>query len=287
MCPPLYYAINWEDPAKNPWMKMNKQPDRGKAIAQWGKLWHLYEFLGAKIRTLETVPCLGDQIFTANIAWSMPIWSEEGNENRRTFIMANLAPELRRPEIIIAARWFAENRFSTYFLPEEMLFEGQGDIITTKEAYLYCYGVRNSLEAIEEIRKVFNLKKPIIPLRLIDPRFYHGDVCIRYSKRRDAVLFYPGAFDAESVKAIEKLKAKKKDVSREFMVQELFDGRNFPLNGSYINNVETFPWNDEIEEFPRNLKGWIERDGGEVVTLNFSQFGLSGAGHRCVTLFLD
>jgi N-dimethylarginine dimethylaminohydrolase len=278
MCPPLYYSIDWEDPTKNPWMNKKNQPNFGRAFEQWAKLVELYRFLGLEIYMLEPQRGLGDQVFTANIAWGM----------NNVFVMANFSPEARKPETKFAAKWFAENRFSTYFLPENLLFEGQGDIITTKEAYLYCWGVRNSLESIDEIARVFNIKKPIIPLKLIDPHFYHGDVCIRYSKRRNAILFYPGAFDAESIKSIERLTAKKKEVSREFMVQEVGGNeRNFPLNGSYIGNVETFPWNDDLDDFPRDLRAWIERDGGEVVTLDFSQFGLSGAGHRCVTLFLD
>ena len=288
MCWPTNFSNNWEDPKLNPWMKLVRQPDVGIAMGQFGKLYHLYQYLKVKIYALPPEPSLGDQTFTANLAWGVPVWSEE-SAVRRMFVMANMAPEHRRPEVKIAARWFADNRFNTYFLPEEIGFEGQGDIITTKNAYLYCYGIRNSLKAMEEIKKVFNLKKKVIPLKLKSSSFYHGDVCLRYSRKRDAILFHPNAFDEEGVRSIENLNARKiKEVNEKFVVQELGSkGRNFPLNGCYIDSVETFPWNDEVEEFPRSIRSWIESDGGEVVTLDFSQFGLSGAGHRCVTLFLD
>lgn len=279
MCPPHYYAIQWQDPALNPWMNQDCQPDMGLAKNQYEGLKRLYRKLGVSVFELEPRQELGDQVFTANVAWGVD----------RTFIMANLKPERRRPEAGLAGLWFVENRFNVHFLPEHIYFEGQGDIITTKEAYLYCYGIRNSLEAAEEIERLFKFKKPILPLKLKDPRAYHGDLSLRYSKHRDAVLFYPGAFDNDSIRRIEKLKVKSiKAVGDDFIVQEVRDGgRNFPLNGCYIGNVETFPWNDSCGEFPREIRSWVEAGGGEVALLDFSQFGLSGAGHRCVTLFLD
>lgn len=287
ICWPINFRNNWHDPKLNPWMDINRQPHQGMAMSQFGLLYHNYEYLGVKISVLPSVEGLGCQTFTANLGWRVPIWSEEGAV-RNMIVMANLAPEHRRPETAIAARWFVNNRFNVYFLPEEKKFEGQGDIVTTKKKYLFCHGIRNSVEAMEEIRNVFNLKKEVVYLKLKSYDFYHGDVCIRYSRKRDAILYYPDAFDNESIRKIENLNVRKlMAVEKEFVVQELPGvGRNFPLNGCYIDNVETFPWND-VDPFPQKIKSWIEQDGGEVLTLDFSQFGLSGAGHRCVTLFLD
>lgn len=289
MCRPEYYGINWQDPEKNPWMNINEQPDRTTARMQWTRLVGLFQNLLGERDThfLPPQPELGDQVFKANVSALF-----ETQSGRKVFVKANLAPKERRPESKIAAKWLLDQGFNMYNLPEHLIFEGQGDVITTKEAYLYCYGIRNSREAMEEIEKTFNLSKPVIYLKLVDPRFYHGDTAIRYSRFRDAVLFYPGAFDAESIRAIENLRAKKKEMREQWLVQVIerggkFFGRNFPLNGCYIGKIETFPWNEFYGEFPPELRGWVEEDGGEVALIDYSQFGLSGAGHRCTVLFLD
>jgi len=293
MCPPTYYGIHWQDPTKNPWMDRNQQPDKRLAFKQWGQLVSLLQrLLGPKnIHFLSPQarpkPGLGDQVFTANVAGLLELRS-----GYKIFIKANFAPKERKPESEIAASWLWKHGYNVYRLPDHLIFEGQGDIITTQEAYLYCYGIRNSAEAMEEIERSFRLAKPVIYLRLTDPRFYHGDLAIRYSRYRNALLFYPGAFDEQSIRSIENLKAKKKEVEEKWLVQEIEKdgkmwGRNFLLNGCYIGKVETFPWNEAEGEFPRSIRNWVEAGGGEIVTIDFSQFGLSGAGHRCVTLFLN
>lgn len=290
MCFPENYEIGWEDSKVNPWMKKDQQPDRMFVMLQWGGLVGLFQgFLGKNnVHLLRTQPGLSDQVFTANIAALFKTKS-----GRKVFIKANLAPEGRKPESKIAADWLFQHGLNVFNLPEHLIFEGQGDIITTPEAYLYCYGIRNSREAMEEVERTLRLSKPVIYLKLIDPSFYHGDTAFRYSRFRDAILFYPGAFDQESIRAIENLNVReKKEMPEKWLVQEIerggkLFGRNFPLNGCYIGKVETFPWNEFYGEFPRELKTWVEDGGGEVVTLDYSQFGLSGAGHRCTVLFLD
>ena len=289
MCKPDYYGINWQDPKKNPWMNKDQQPDRMWVMLQWTNLVGLLQnlFGESNVNFLPPQPGLGDQVFTCNDAGLFELES-----GRKVFVKANPAPEERKPESEIAAQWLRERGCNVYTLPEHLIFEGQGDIITTKEAYLYCYGIRNSRETMEEIEKTFKLSKPVIYLELVDPHFYHGDMAIRYSRFRDAVLFYPGAFSAESMRRIENLRAHKKEMREQWLVQEIerngkLFGRNFPLNGCYIGRVETFPWNEFYGEFPRELRSWVESGGCEVKPIDYSQFGLSGAGHRCTVLFLD
>ncbi len=278
MCPPRYFRIGTEDPALNPYMNTNIQPDHAEMMLQFKKLVRLYSEMGIQTCFLPPQEELFDQVFTANIAWGVA----------DTFVMANLRPEWRRKETEIAAAWLAANGYKTVSLPPGIFFEGQGDIVTTKDAYLYCYGVRNSLEAIDEIKKLLPLEKPVIPLRLVSPKMYHGDVCIRYlGPEPDKILWFPGAFDEESNRAIERLSSQKFAVDGKFIVQELENGRrNFLLNGVYHKNMQTFPWDETAGEFPENVRRFVEDSGQSVVTLNFSEFGLSGAGHRCCTLFL-
>lgn len=277
MCDPQYFEIRWTDPELNPHMDTARQPNRALALKQWMELRAFYESLGVKVYLLEPQEHLSDQVFTANVAWGMG----------SAFVMANFAPEGRKPEVKYAARWFVDHRFSVQFLPEQFRFEGQADIVNVGNALLYCWGIRNNRESIEEIQRIFRIEKPIVPLRLVNKDFYHGDVCIRYLKHNHSLLYNPIAFDRESMRAIENLDVHKIVAPPELWIQETPQGRNFPLNGCYIGNVITFPWDKGVADFPQKIRQQVEQGGGRLWLHNFDQFGLSGAGHRCVTLFLD
>ena len=276
MCRPKYFDVPVAYQEKNPWMDVRRPPNPKRAMTQWKELRNFYRsFL--RVKEIQPRRGLFDQVFTANIAWGM------GN----AFIMANLAPPERRAEIKYAAHWFVDNRYSVHFLPPNLGFEGQGDIVNVGKCLFFCYGGRNTLDSKEYIEKVFRLKKQLVPLRLVDPRFYHGDMCIRYSRSRNTILYIPAAFDKDSLRIIEQLKIKKMEAPPELWVQETEYGRNFPMNGCYLDSVETFPWDEGLGEFPRAIRRWVEDGGGTLWLHNFDQFGLSGAGHRCVTLFLN
>jgi N-dimethylarginine dimethylaminohydrolase len=283
MCPPTYFDVPLEDKEKNPWMSVRRKPNFKIANTQWKNLARVYKTLGLKVEVLDPEPGLFDQVFTANIAW------HKGNKA----VIARLAPEWRRGEEAVVREWFIKEEYQVIDLPESLKFEGQGDVISIGEAgYLFCYGIRNNFEVMEFLEKTFDLRGKFIPLRLVNPEFYHGDVCIRYSPYRNALLYNPSAFDAESLRRIEALPVAKMEAPRNLWVQETPDGRNFPLNGCYIGDIvseyETFPWDDRVAEFPRKVANWILSNGGSTLrAFNFDQFGLSGAGHRCCTYFLD
>ncbi len=278
MCPPFYFDVPLEDKEKNPWMNIRNRPDFERAYNQWHFLTELYADLGIQVRLLRARKGLFDQVFTANIAW------HKGNRA----VIARLAPEWRRGEEAIVREWFKGEGSRVIDLPESLKFEGQGDVISIGEAgHLFCYGIRNNFEVMEFLEKTFDLRGKFIPLRLVNPEFYHGDVCIRYSRKRNALLYNPSAFDAESLRRIENLPVDKMEAPRELWVQETPIGRNFPLNGCYIGDIETFPWDAQCGDFPFRTQAWIMQGGGRIWVQNFDQFGLSGAGHRCCTYFLD
>lgn len=280
MCKPKHYMIGARDHELNPYMDPKVQPNKELALQQFYNLVTIYKRLGIKVYFLRSRKDLFDQVFTANIAWGI----------NGTFIMANLRPEWRREEIPIAAEWFRMNGFKVAeLLPENVFFEGQGDIITTREAHLFCYGIRSSLEAKDEIVKRVRLTKPIVPLRLVSRYFYHGDVSLLYTgQETDKILWYPEAFDDESNRLIENLRSRKLAVDENFSRQNLPDGRrNFPLNGVYYGRVQIFPWSSSFGEFPQQVRRFIEEDGSQVTLIDLSEFGLSGAGARCLTQFLD
>lgn len=278
--------INWEDAFKNPHMKKARQPDSGRALSQLGKLLHYYDFFGVEVHYLDPRRDLGDQVFTANVAYGV-----EG-----TFVMANMSVEHRKSEVPIAARWLVDHRYNVCFLPTQdedgspIYYEGQANWVSTGREHFYCYGIRNSLNAVAAVKNILNLKRPIKPLRLVLSEFYDGDLALRYFPHIDSLMYFPGAFDEPSIDTLRSSvpKSQRMEVSYEFAIQNISNfGKNFALNGVYFDNVVTFPWSEEADEFPGEVRQWVERSGCEILLADFSEFGKSGGGHKCVSLFLN
>lgn len=262
MCPPTEYSIKWEI---NPWMSLDSQPDKNRAWAQWHRVFEIYQKLRMRVLLIQPVKDLSDMVFTANAAWG----------RKENFILSNFKHKERQPEIMHYRNWMEAHGFTTFSdLPKNVIFEGQGDFITLKEAYLFGHGVRSSLEAHEIVKKRFKLHKEIISLRLVDPRFYHLDTCLMYISPIDSVMYYPGAFDAESQKKIGALDADKMEVSEEEAV-------SFICNGVYSEDTVVLG-----TKSPRIISR-LKRKGLDTISVDVSEFKKSGAGLRCLTLFLD
>lgn len=277
MCPPVHFDVPREY-EKNPWMNPSQKPDMARAYYQWDELWAFYGSQSFGVECLNTDQRLWDQVFTANLAWGVG----------KKWVLANFAPDWRKLEIKYAKEWFEKNGFETYELPSEFTFEGQGDIIDAGNYFLFCYGIRNNYKSIQYIKRKLDLKKPVVPLKLISNKFYHGDVSIRYLRYANTVLYNPTAFDKKSVKRLEELTdLNKMEAPEDLWVQPTPRGRNFPLNGCTIGNFETFPFDAAQKRFPEEIENLIKNSGATLWVQNFDQFGLSGAGHRCCTLFID
>lgn len=281
MCPPMYIEVTWEDKQRNPYQKKSVQPDKDLALKQWAELLGIYRRLSAEIYVLQPQPDLGDMCFTANAAW--------GRNN--IFVLANLSPEKRRPETKFHARWLVDNRFSVYYLPENLFFEGQGDIVTLENAYLYGYGIRNDLEAMEHIKGVFKLRKQVVALRLATPQFYHIDMALHYVSAKKTIAYCPEAFDEDSLRRLAKIKIKRCEFYADEVIQDLGSGRrNFLLNSIYIAGAagdftEVLSWDIEYAPIPKKIQKLLA--GIPYRTVNLSEFSLLGGGGRCLTLFLD
>ncbi len=261
MCPPTEYKIAWEI---NPWMSTKNQPDSYKAWYQWHRIFEIYQKLRIKIYLIKPVPELTDMIFTANSGWG----------RKGTFILSNFRYPERRPEREHFKSWFRMHGFKTITLPKNVYFEGQGDMVTLREAYLFGWGQRSSIESKDIIKKSLKLQKEIIPLRLINPKFYHLDTCLMYLAPINTIMYYPGAFDRESLKRIKKLEADKIEVNRK-------EAESFLLNGIYHEDTIVL-----CGESSR-VASFLKKKGLEVITVDTSEFKKSGAGVRCLTLFLD
>ena len=162
MCPPDYYEIEY---SINPWMNPNIKVDKEKALNQHCKLKEEFEKAGAQIIELPAIKGLPDMIFTSNA----------GYPEEDIFIKANFKAHQRKYEADKAEKYFKESGYQIFDIPENIIFEGQGDLISSKSKYFLGWGPRSDLIARDYIEDIIG--KEVISLELIDPYFYHLDTC--------------------------------------------------------------------------------------------------------------
>ncbi len=295
MCPPTYYEI----PAiENPSMNVDEQPDMHKKWLQWVAVANLYQSLGIGVYQIEPQQNMWDLVFTANGAW--------GRNGR--FVLSNFRQPIRRPEKPHYRRWLKRLGYTVFELPDHVFFEGQGDAITLKDTYLFGYGFRSSPEAKDYIRDLLQLRKEITPLELVDPRFYHLDTCAMSLREKDALIYYPDAFDGKSNDRLRSLSIARYDVSERlaeyFICNSVWVGSTVLLNIPFSDYSEDSFWEsaagiplskgerryDEIlshEIEYEKLLEWLWGLGYAAIPTYTSEYKKSGAGVRCLTLFLE
>ena len=279
MCDPLYFKVGWENKGKNPHMNLSDQPRFSSALRQWAELVEIYRNHGVLDEFVSSVPGRHDMVFAANAGWM----------HGGVFFASRLIPE-RKEETPYYAAWFLKRELAVRYTENpDLVFEGQGDIITTRDCYLYCHGSRNSVNIPQELAREASFDRPMHTLRLLpDTGFYHGDLAIFYIRQANALLYCPYAFDAKSLDIIEKLDCDRYPVSKEFALSSTQKrDRNFPLNAMDLGSSIVVPWSLPKALFPRAMRKWLTEHGVDIVFHDFSEFAKSGAGVRCATLVLE
>ncbi|HKN47283.1 MAG TPA: TIGR00300 family protein [Candidatus Polarisedimenticolia bacterium] len=261
LCRPGFYRIDY---VINPWMEGNiGRTDGELARRQWETL---EEALAARaaLQFVEPVPGLPDMPFTANA----------GLVHGETFIPTRFRVPQRQPETPHLTAWFRERLYRIVELPAEATFEGEGDaLFQPGEALLWGgYGVRTSLQAHRDLAELLDVE--VVPLRLVDERFYHLDTCF-CALPGGRVLYYPEAFDRDSVETI----AGRMGARDRFEV-DATDALNFACNAVVTNG--SFITNFASEGLRRQLATW----GYEVVVCPLSEFVLAGGAAKCLVLRL-
>jgi N-dimethylarginine dimethylaminohydrolase len=216
MCRPEHFEVSY---SINPWMNPEKPTDKALALAQWEDLRALFVELGHQVRVIDAAPGLPDMVFAANGALVV---------DGKVLVSRFRHPE-RQAEAGFWADWF-RNRGYTQVVQAAFTSEGEGDYVTTGRAVLAGNGFRSDPRSQAEARELFG--RPVISLKLIDPRFYHLDTALA-ALDDDEIVYYPGAFDAESLRVLRSLFPKAVLADEEdallFGLNLVSDGRNVIL----------------------------------------------------------
>ena len=175
---PTFFAVEY---AINPWMDVTTPVDVHIAMAQWDSLYQTYLGLGHHVELIEPVAGLPDMVYAANGG----------------FIAHDIAivARFRFPERAGESRAYARWMSSLGYRPTSTrhVNEGQGDLLLAGEMVLAGYGFRTDRRAHPEIAAALGL--PVVPLQLVDPRFYHLDTALTVLDDH-TIAFYPPAFSA-------------------------------------------------------------------------------------------
>lgn len=258
MCPPDYFGVEYEI---NPWMSVARGVDHARALAQWRALRDALVDLGVDVDLMTPAAGLPDLVFTANA----------GLVCGDLFIPSRFRFGVRQGETPHFEAWARSRGLRIVGLPEGMNFEGAGDALFCGEALFAGYRFRSDVQSHQWVGGRLGVE--VLPMELVDPRYYHLDTCF-CPIAPDAALYYPGAFD-EYGRAV--IRAR---------IPRLIEVRPEEAHGFSCNAVvvgRTVVLNRGAPMLANDLRAM----GFEARTLDFSEFIKSGGSAKCLTLRVD
>ena len=267
MADPAYFDVEY---ANNPFMAanigaVNKEPAR----SQWEHLRETYRLLGFEVHTLPAVTGMPDLVFMAN--QSFPIHLENGET--RAILSRMHAPQ-RRAEVGCVAEWYASQGMATQALETEAVFEGMGDClwIPGKWTIMAGYGYRTEIAAVEALSR--SVDAQVVPLRLVNPNFYHLDTCLSPIDG-DRAFYVAEAFDTESLQRLRVQFSTLIPIPLDEAIRYLACNGHCPDGQHFI-----------VQQGAHQTNALARAQGLKVVEVDTSEFLKSGGSVYCMKLML-
>jgi N-dimethylarginine dimethylaminohydrolase len=249
MCEPTHFAISY---SINPWMEPAKWAAAAHAVAerQWRGLHKALGSAGALIETVAPREGLPDLVFTANAAVV---------HDRKALLARFRFPERQGEEPVFAAA-FDE-------------FVGRGLFDEARNLFWMGFGQRSEHAAADAVQATFGLE--VVPLELVDPRFYHLDTCF-CPLPSGAVIYNPAAFTDAARAAIEARVSEDHRVALTDAEAAQFSANAVPIGNTVV-----------MSRCSKRLSGELARRGHNVIATPLDTFLQSGGSAACLTLRLD
>lgn len=272
LCPPDHFTVSY---VINPWMDpddwaRNRDEYERAARDGWQALADALKDAGAEIHILPARPGVPDLVFTANIASVI---------DGKAMLARFRHPERRAEEPLIAA-FFAEleRRGIVHEIrtpPQGETFEGAGDAILDEARGVIWmgHGPRTSPGMARVLEDYYDL--PVIPLKLVDPRFYHLDTCFCPLSGGE-VIWFPAALDAASAAEVRRRVPADKRIAIEEDNATLLAANAVCIGRKVIAGDMT-----------DDLRKELGQRGYEVALPRIGAFARSGGSAYCLTLRLD
>lgn len=261
VCAPEHFQIVYEI---NTWMNVTRTADPHVARVQWDALMRVLEKeCGASLERVQPRPEVPDLVFTANA----------GVVVGRMAILGRFRHPERQREEPYFEQWFREHGYDVQLLPKDVFFEGAGDLLGNHDVWFGGYRQRTDIRAYRIVGSL--LGREILPVELVDPRFYHLDTCFCPLTRGEA-LWFPPAFDRYGQAAI----SDRFQESRRIAVPES-EAVRFACNAVCVGKHVVLP-----EGCPVSMER-LEGFGYTTHAVSLSEFLKAGGAAKCLTLALD
>lgn len=262
MCSPKLYDVNY---VINPWMARHVHASsRALAAEQWQRLYEAVTEI-ADVVLVEPQPGSPDMVFTANA----------GLECDGMIVLSSFFHVERQAEEQHFRRWFQEAGYTVLNVSRETPFEGEGDALFAIDgSRLWVgYGPRTLQASHHYLSETWKVE--VVPLHLIDPRFYHLDTCFA-PLDGGYVVYYPPAFDVASMKEIEAYYP----VDKRLIVAEA-DALRFACNVINVDRTVI------LNEVSRELSDQLKAKGFHVIEVVLSEFLKAGGAAKCLVMKLS
>lgn len=256
MCPPDFYDIEYEI---NPWMDLSNKVDKELVQEQYFQLKSKFEELGTTVMEIPAQRGLPDMVYSANY----------GHIEGEIFIPANFKFEQRRKESSFAKEYFDMQGYEIKEIPNEIFFEGQGDLLKAGNNYFMGYGKRSMKEAAKYVSEFIGYD--VKPLEVIDPYYYHLDMCLGPISE-DIVVINPKSFNQEGLETIRDSFGTVIEASEE-------DNKVMACNLVVVG--ENILLGEGITD---DLRESIEDNSFELHELNMSEYVKGGGSVKCCSL---
>ncbi len=262
MCPPEWYDVDY---VINPWMAGNlHQPSRDTAFMQWKNLYQELQRI-ADVRLLPAREGSPDMVFVAHAAVVQ----------HGVAAISSFTHPQRQSEEQAVRQWLEDAGFLIWATPRETSFEGEGDaLFDANGGHLWAaHGTRTCHHSHRHVSNAWHT--PVTSLHLVDPRFFHLDLCFA-PLSGEYLLYFPEAFDAASRAKIEAAY----EADKRIVVSEL-EATQFGCN---VINIGREILMGTVES---DLAKRLTERGFEVVQTELGEFQRGGGSAKALALRLS
>lgn len=252
LCQPDYFEVSY---SINPWMKPGPI-NLLKARQQWQNLQQTLKYLQIKVEVISQQPNVPDMVFAV----------DQGLVKDNQVLLASFHYSERQPETKFYQQWFTEQGYQVS-TTDGASFEG-GEYLRWGENYFVGTGFRTESAAVPIIKNFLNTQ--VIELELIDPRFYHLDMCL-LPLSETQVLYYPAAFSPSSVALLQQEVPDLIEMSEE-------EAMMFGANSLVIEQTVL------LSAYNLSLSQKLSQLGYQPLTVDVSEFSKAGGGIHCLVM---
>jgi N-dimethylarginine dimethylaminohydrolase len=245
----------------NPWMNVDVEVDPDKMKEQWINIKDELENLNCNVEVLPSQKNLPDMVFAANA----------GMVYKEVSVISSFRDKSRKGEEDHFYNWFKKTFPKVEKIKGSKNFwEGQACSVIWDTNAIFSISSRANEESAKQLIKIWSLEQYDYRLiELIDPFFYHLDVCFCLIND-DTAMLCPMAFKQADYEWISSKFSNIINVTYD-------DALNFSCNACVIEN--NILLNDNISS---DLENKLKQFELNLIKINVSEFIKSGGGVKCL-----